>query len=169
MKKIAIVLAILLALSASAFADHPTNKMGIGIVGGSGFGGSGFGGGDIGLALKLQSMPIYWGLHLSLNSAGVGLGATGDVYFTDERLLKEGDFALDWFLGLGGYARLGFWDSGTYAAIGARVPVGLSWHITKEYELWLDLAPSLGIGITPLNFPDWDIAGELGFRVWLKK
>jgi len=167
MKKIVLVLAIVLALSASAFADHPGNKIGLGIVGGTGFGGNDFGS-NIGLALKLQSMPIYWGAHLRFNTDGLGIGLTGDVYFNDARLLSEGSFKLDWFLGLGGYASLGFWDSDTYAAIGARVPIGLSWHITREFELWLDVAPSLGLGISPLDFPDWDIAGELGLRVWLK-
>jgi hypothetical protein len=166
MKKIVIVLTILLALSASTFADHPAKRMGIGIVGGSGYG-SGTTGGDIGLALKLESMPIYWQLNVHLVNGYFGLGATGDVYFNDENLLKEGDFKLDWFLGLGGYANLGFGSSAS-AAVGARVPVGLSWHITREFELWLDVVPSLGISVVPLEFPDWNVGGELGFRVWLK-
>lgn len=168
MKKIVLILAIALALSTAAFADHPGGKIGIGIVGGTTYGEGGVGDGDIGLALKLTSMPIFWGIHMSFTDAGVGLGLTGDVYFNDARLLREGSFTLDWFLGLGGYANLGFWDSSTTAAIGARVPIGLSWHITREFELWLDIAPSLGLAVNPLNFPDWGICGELGFRVWLK-
>ena len=164
MKKTALVLVALLALSMAAYADHP-NKLGIGIVGGSGYG-SGTIGGDIGLALKLTSMPIYWQANVRLSSGYFGLGVTGDKYFYDQNLLREGSFKLDWFLGLGGYANLGLGDSAA-AAIGARVPVGLSWHITKEFELWLDVAPSLGIGIVPFNFPDWNVGGELGFRVWM--
>lgn len=163
MKKALSILFTLLALSGLAFADHPRKSIGVGIVGGGGVGG-----GDIGLALKLPSAPVFWGLHLAMDSSHVSLGATGDYYFNDETLLKEDKFKLDWYLGLGGYANLGFGSSAS-ASMGARIPVGLSWHITKEYELWLGIAPSLGIGIVPFSFPDWDVAGELGFRVWLNK
>ncbi len=165
MKRIALVLAALLAISAAAYADHP-NKLGIGIVGGSGYG-NGTVGGDVGLALKLQGMPIYWQFNLHMNENAFGLGATGDLYFNDQTLFKEGSFKLDWFLGLGGYANLGFGNEAS-AAIGARVPIGLSWHITREFELWCDIAPSLGLGVVPFNFPDWNVGGELGFRVWMK-
>jgi hypothetical protein len=164
MKKSIIVLAVLLALSSAAYADHP-NKLGIGIVGGSGYG-NGTIGSDIGLALKLQGMPIYWQLNVHLTEGYLGLGATGDLYFYDQNLLKEGAFKLDWFLGLGGYGNLGLGATAT-AAIGARMPVGLSWHITPQFELWLDVAPSLGVSVIPFEFPNWYLDGEVGFRVWM--
>ena len=163
MKKLALALCILAIASGFAYADHPEKQIGIGVVGGGGVMG-----GDIGLALKLPSMPIFWGVNLNLNSSGLGLRATGDYYFIDEGLFAEDSFKLDWFLGLGGYLSLGLWSDGLHAGLGARAPVGLSWHITKEFELWLDLAPSLGLGLSPLNFPEWNVAGELGFRMWLR-
>jgi hypothetical protein len=164
MKRIAILLSLLLAVTGAAFADHAYSKVGIGLVGGGGVQG-----GDIGLALKLPKSPLFWGLHLNIYSGYVGLGATGDKYFNDETLVREGNFKLDWYMGLGGYANLGFGSSAS-ASIGARLPVGLSWHITKTAELWLGIAPSLGIGILPsFSFPNWDIAGELGFRLWLNQ
>jgi hypothetical protein len=166
MRKTTLVLCLAALALGTAFADHP-DTMGIGLVAGGNYGSSGAGS-DIGLALKLPNMPIYWGLSARLSTWGIGIGATGDYYFIDDNLLKEGSFALDWFLGVGGYARLGFWLSGMAASVGARVPVGLSWHITPEFELWLGLAPSLGLSISPLNFPDWSVPGELGIRMWLK-
>lgn len=165
MKRILVSLVLVLAVAAFAFADHP-NKLGLGIVGGSGYGYGNIGS-DVGFAFKLSSLPVYWQLNLHLNSGYLGLGATGDVYLKDQNLLEEGSFALDWFLGLGGYASIGLGNDLT-AAVGARVPVGLSWHITDEFELWLDIVPSLGIGVVPFYFPDWNVGGEVGFRVWLK-
>lgn len=166
MKKSVLILIAFLLIGPAVFADHPKG-MGIGVVGGGNFGGTGFAG-DIGLSLKLQSMPIFWGLYLNVNQDYLGIRATGDKYFTDENLIKEGSFRLDWYLGLGGYAALGLGNDSTSAAIGARLPIGLSWHITKEFELWLGVAPSLGLSISPFQFPDWGVPGELGIRVWLK-
>lgn len=165
MKKLAIVLVALLAVSSAVYADHP-NKLGVGIVGGSGYG-SVATGGDIGLALKLTSMPIYWQLNIHLSEGYFGLGITGDKYFYDQNLFREGAFKLDWFLGLGGYANLGLGSGSTSASLGARLPLGLSWHATKELELWVGAVPSLGVGIIPFNFPNWNIGGEVGIRVWL--
>jgi hypothetical protein len=154
-----------MAFSAMAFADHP-NKLGIGLVGGGTFGRDSYSSGDVGLALKLPSIPLYWGINLNMNDSGVGLGVTGDKYFYDQTLLREGSFKLDWYLGLGGFATLGFYDDFS-ASLGARVPVGLSWHVVQPFEVWLGIAPSLGVQITPFQFPTWHVAGEVGARVWL--
>jgi len=56
------------------------------------------------------------------------------------------------------------------SAAGVRFPLGLSWHINKEYELFLALDPSVGLSISPdLKFPDLYFAAELGLRYWMKK
>lgn len=165
MKRLVIVLCAALAFAPAAFADHPSG-MGIGLVASGDYGIHGVGG-QVGLSLKFSGVPIFWAARLAFNSSFLSLGVTGDKYFTDDNLVSEKGFNLDWFLGLGGYADLTVGNV-VGAAIGARLPVGLSWHITKEFELWLDVAPSLGIGISPLNFPDWSVPAELGFRAWLK-
>jgi hypothetical protein len=167
MKRMLVWLVLIIAVSAFAFADHP-DKMGLGVVGGSNYGGGGFGGGDIGFALKLPSMPLFWQINLGINSNYMGVGLTGDYYFIDEDLLSEDSFNLDWYLGAGGYLNLGFGDNWTSFAVGARMPVGLSWHLAEPFELWFGLAPSLGLQIAPdLHFPDWHVGGEVGFRYWL--
>jgi hypothetical protein len=98
----------------------------------------------------------------------VGLGLTADHYFIDEMLLREGGFKLDWFMGLGAYGNFVFADNSAIAA-GARLPIGLSWHFARHFELWAAIAPSLGMKVTPdFEFPDFWFAGEIGFRAWLK-
>ena len=165
MKRIALALGLIALLGSSAFADHPAGT-GVGLVASSNYGSAGFGS-QIGLSLKLRQVPLYWGLRLALNSSYLALGATADQYFTDAGLIRQGAFKLDWFLGLGGYANLSL-ASTPGASVGARLPIGLSWHITNQFELWLDVAPSLGVSVVPsFNFPDWSVPGELGFRVWL--
>ena len=167
MKKLILILLASTLVSVAAFADHPSS-LGIGIVAGPHFS-EGGAGTDVGLSLKLPSMPIFWAVRLGINSNYTSLGITGDHYFIDEALLRDGKLRLDWYAGLGGYASLGFGNDDANAAIGARVPIGLSWHITPEFELWLGIAPSLGLSILPeFNFPDWFIPGELGLRIWLK-
>lgn len=166
MKRLILLLALSLAMLPALFADHPKNSTGIGIVASSDYGAAGLGG-QVGLSLKLKGVPIFWAFRLSANSSVLSVGATGDQYFTDEALLREKGFALDWFLGLGGYANVAVASSPS-AALGARLPVGLSWHISKEFELWLDLAPSLGIVLNPVSFPDWSVPAEIGFRAWLR-
>jgi len=162
MKKIPIILCILLAVSMPAFADHPTDQMGLGLVGGGGVAGNG----DLGLSLKLPGLPVFWGIHVNLNSSVISLGATGDFYIYDQNLVTQEGFNLDWFLGLGAYASLSL-GSGMHVGVGARVPVGLSFHFMEQFEFWIDAAPSLGIGINPLQFPEWNVAGEAGIRIWL--
>jgi len=164
-KRILLVLAALSWLVPAAFADHPS-LTGIGLVATSSWANGGASG-QLGLSLKLRQTPIFWGLHLSFASTYLGLGVSGDEYVVDRPLVHDKGFDLDWFLGLGGYAYL---EASSIAdfGLGARVPIGLSWHIDKQFELWLDLAPSLGISLNPLYFPDWSVPAELGFRAWIK-
>jgi hypothetical protein len=165
MKRTTIIGLLLLAFAMGAFADHPATT-GVGIVAAAGYGGAGYGN-QVGVSLKLRTMPIFWALHLSLDSSSLSLGVTGDEYLRDEGLLREKGFKLDWFLGLGGYANLRL-SSSPAAAFGARLPVGLSCHLSQDFELWLDLAPSLGLQLNPVAFPDWSLPAELGLRAWLR-
>lgn len=165
MKRIMLAVSMALALGAGAFADHPAG-LGVGLVAVSDYGSAGMGS-QLGLSLKLRGIPIFWGAHLSFNANYLGLGVTGDRYFNDEGLIREKSFKLDWFLGLGGYANLAM-SSSPSASLGARLPIGLSWHPTREFEVWLDIAPSLGIGLSPLSFPNWGVPAEIGVRAWLK-
>jgi opacity protein-like surface antigen len=182
MKKFILVTLIALIAGTVAFADH--EGLGIGIVGGGGYAGAGFG--YPGLSLKLPSVPVFWGIYLPLNSNGFGFGLTGDYYFFDGSLVakemtnEDGTykFKLDWYLGLGGFVNMYFWeDKDRYGNFnfdfGVRIPVGLSWHIITPLELFLGVHPGLGIWIGKYNdelaapvHPFFN--GEIGLRLWLK-
>jgi hypothetical protein len=121
----------------------------------------------------LKPVPVYWGVGLGINKNWFGLNVTGDYYFIDRALIP--DIKRNWFLGLGGYMGMWFWqndyrphsgDPGMSMALGARVPVGLSWQPLKFLEVFLDVAPSLGLSVIPVRFPDWDVNFDLGARFW---
>jgi len=179
------ILALLIGLLAgtAAFADH--EGLGLGIVGGGAFSRTHFSGdafartnyGSAGLSLKVPAIPVFWGIYPMFYKSGLGLGITGDFYFIDSNVVTSGvtndngtyNFKLDWFLGAGGFVNLYFWEAGMSVAFGARVPVGLSWHIIKELELFLDFAPGIGIYLGP-GGPGfyWAGAVELGLRYWFQ-
>jgi len=175
MKKIVLVVLVGLLIGTAVFADHP-NSLGIGIIGGGGYGGEGFG--YPGLSLKVPGVPVFWGIYCPINSYGSGVGVTGDYYLFDSNLVtndltnEDGTYKLrlDWYLGLGGFMHMFFWPDDFNFDIGVRVPVGLSWHIIKELELFFGIHPGVGFWFGDGRFPvHIFIGGELGLRLWLKE
>jgi hypothetical protein len=166
MKKILLVIILAVIFSGVAFADHPENQLGIGVMGGyystfsGGFGGSA----GFGLSLKVPSVPIFWGIYVpSFNP--LYLGVSGDKYLYEGDLVS--DINLHWFLGLGGWFNIGFSDP-FYFVVGARLPVGLSWHVIDMLEVFLNVAPNLGLRLTQGAGLVGGIPFELGIRLWLK-
>jgi hypothetical protein len=174
MKKICIVVLVLfLTVTAGTFADHPGGT-GIGIN--FRYGVAGTGGFGPSLSLKLKPVPVYWGVSLGINKNWFGLNVAGDYYFIDKTLLPE--IKLGWYLGLGGYVGMWFWQgdyraawaegsSSMALALGARLPVGLSWQPLNFLEVFVDVAPRLGISVIPVHFPDWGVDFDLGVRLWI--
>ena len=169
MKKLLLVLFIGLALSTSAFADHP-GDLGIGVVFGGGFGNySGYW--YPGLSLKLGKIPIFWSIYVPVFSHSLGLSVTGDFYFFDRSLVakqmtnEDGtyNFKLDWYLGIGASTGAYFGNGGS-AHIGVRFPVGLSWHVIRQFEIALGIVPVFGVTIPPDFY--WGLPLELTFRFW---
>jgi len=164
MKKTVLVLILLAVISAGAFADHP-GGFGIGVVGGySGAWGAGKGYSHYGLSLKVPSIPIYWAVNMHITDDVFSFGLTGDKYILDNKLVP--DINLNWFIGVGGWGGITI-SKELALSIGLRVPIGLSWQPLPLLEIFLDIAPSLGLAINPLDFPagGWPI--ELGLRFWL--
>jgi len=191
MKKLVLVLALAVVITTgTAFADHPKG-FGIGIVGN--WSGWGFGGTGGGLSLKLPSIPIYWAVNFGIDPDGFGLGITGDYYLYDKKISGP----LNWYLGLGGYFT--FYSFGksykytggsvdysyTWMYGGVRVPIGLSIQPIPLLEIFIDVAPSIGIGIysgynssykigsQSYNHKEdgsvglgWGAPLELGIRLW---
>ncbi|MDR1903542.1 MAG: hypothetical protein LBQ88_14855 [Treponema sp.] len=164
MKKILLagIIGLLLCVS-GVFADHP-GGLGIGIVGRANVGYHlGFG---PGLSLKVSSLPVYWGVNLSIGDGYFNVGVTGDYYFYDKSLVPE--IFMGWFLGVGGYGNLYISDGFLGLQAGARVPIGLNWLLLNNFlEIFIDVAPSLGFQTFDPYFPDWGFPFEIGLRVWL--
>jgi len=168
MKKLLFVLALTaLIATGAAFADHP-GGLGIGIQGG--FGGNWSGGalGSPALSLKVPRIPIFWAIRLDISPDYAGLGVSGDYYFIHSKLVP--DINLHWYLGVGGYLRLGS-DNPARLGVGARVPVGLSWQPIPLLEVFLQLVPSLGASLGFSLPPDFRLdggyGGDIGIRIWL--
>jgi hypothetical protein len=164
MKKKLLLLGVIGFLTVNVFADHPGNKLGLGLFLGGGWGSVGGGVFNPGISLKVPKLPVFWGFNASIGNTS-SLSASADYYIFDADLVKDGSFDLDWFLGVGIFASMYFSDNPLFA-VGARIPVGLSWHINNTFELFGDLVPGLGLRFT--SNPLYGIfAAELGLRVWL--
>ena len=184
MKKFLMVLALVAILATgTAFADHP-DGFGIGLVGSYGIGWGGAGGG---LSLKIPGVPLFWAINLGLGSDHFGFGITGDYYLIDDALPVP---TLHWFLGVGGFFNFYTWSSTYYSekysysnlSFGLRVPIGLSWQPIDLLEIFLDIAPSLGVyidGDGKYTYAGteyvwhkggagfhWGVPLEIGFRLW---
>jgi len=168
------VLATVMA-TGTAFASpvHP-DGLGIGILwgGNAGWGrNSSFNAGNVALSLKLPAVPVFWGINLGFGNHWFSIGVQGDVYILGSELLPT----LSWFLGLGGYVNFttgtGNYNDWAHIGLGARLPIGLTWQPVSIFELFLNLAPSLGIHIHTRGDGNvglgGGIGGELGLRVWL--
>ncbi|MDR2702215.1 MAG: hypothetical protein LBB72_07270 [Spirochaetaceae bacterium] len=165
MKRIVIVLILaLIVATGTVFADHP-NGLGIGIVGGwyGNWGGGGYG--NYGLSLKVPVIPVFWGINLHIKDTYFSLGITGDKYLFDSTLVKS--INLGWYLGIGLWGGVTIFEKPSFS-VGARAPIGLNWRPIDILEIFLDVAPSVGISvINPFEFPVGGWPVELGIRFWL--
>jgi hypothetical protein len=182
-RKLVLVLFIGMLALGAAFADH-SDGLGLGGVVGGGFAidfsdfGDSWAFGYPGLSLKIPGIPIFWAFYANFAHYTTGLGITGDYYIIDRNLVGEEltnedgtyDFKLDWYLGVGMFFDTHFWSKGIAFDAGVRVPVGVSWHIIRELELFLAAGPAAGIFFgknIPLRFHFYSF-GELGLRYWFK-
>ena len=166
---IAIALAAILVTGTAFAADVHPNGLGIGALWGGNavWGGNGTIGNSVALSLKVPSVPIFWGISFHLGGA-LSLGVQGDSYILGSQLIPT----LSWFLGIGGYVNLVLGNE-AYIGLGARLPIGLTWQPIDILEIFLNVAPSLGLGFWTagnggIHFPDGGIGWELGIRLWFK-
>jgi hypothetical protein len=172
LKKLVLVLTLLVILAVSVFAEHP-GGWGIGVVGQSNYDWDGFAGyWGAALSLKAPQLPIFWGISARIANSYLGLNVTGDYYLLDQTIVRNGN--LGWYLGLGGYA--GFYHNGDSnyngLGVGARLPIGIYIIPLRFFEVFFDIAPSLGLGMNfgskgGLNLPAGGLGADLGVRFWL--
>jgi len=111
------------------------------------------------LSLKVDQIPCLLGIGFSASTDYFNLGLTADWHFLRENLTG----ILNYYVGAGAYLGI----SGSFE-IGARIPVALYIFPLKNLELFLELAPAIGIGFNPIDFPAFHIQGAFGFRFWFK-
>jgi hypothetical protein len=175
MKKFFTVFVLLLALPLFAFANHPSG-WGLGIMGQYNLAWDGFAGaGGAAFSLKTPQLPVYWGINLEMRNHSLGFSLTGDYYLVDRTISR--DINLGWYLGVGAYAGFHSYDyeSIKWTSIrgGARVPIGIYIIPVRFLEVFLDIAPSLGVGLyfgnwdDRFNFPEGGFGVDIGLRFWL--
>ncbi|MDR2542957.1 MAG: hypothetical protein LBC80_05865 [Treponema sp.] len=166
MKKILSVLVLLVIFTTgTAFAQnvHP-GGLGIGVMWG-GHLDDGFTGNEgAALSLKLPNNPFFWGVSVN---KGPTIGVQGDRYFFGSKLIPT----LGWYLGLGGYGSIYLGDIAALE-FGLRAPLGLTFQPIDLLEIFVTLAPSLGISIITgddgdIDFPHFRWPVEIGIRIWL--
>jgi hypothetical protein len=173
MKKLVLTLVLLMILSVSAFAGHPSG-WGIGIVGQYNLGWDGFDSAlGAALSLKTPKIPLYWGINLNMRNNYFSSTLTGDYYFLDSTLVNDVNFGC--YVGIGFYA--GFYHVGgdnNYNGLGAgaRLPIGIYIIPVKFFEVFLDVAPSLGLGFNfgdefEIKIPSGGLGLDIGFRFWI--
>ena len=70
--------------------------------------------------------------------------------------------SVDLYLGPGIYVGVG-----KATGLGIRFPVGVHAFVLDPLELFFELAPALGMQLTPsFHIPTFGIGGALGFRFW---
>ncbi len=151
-KVLLLVLVLLIVVTMSSFA------IGIGAAGTFGWSGTSMSGGF--LTLKVDDWPLL-GLDFSGYTNYIRLGVTADWWMANENLSGM----LNWYWGVGGYGRV-ILSSATSFGVGVRVPIGLNMFIIDPLELFLEAAPSVGVGIGSSFGLDWGVQGALGFRFW---
>ena len=166
MKKILLVFVLFIVLTGVASADHPDNKLGLGVMGGwHGAWSSGGGWGYTSFSLKVPNVPLFWAINLGFKRNYFRLGVSGDIYFYERDLVSN--INLHWMIGVGGWINIGFGDA-KGLAFGARLPIGVSWHALPFLEFFADIAPSLGFQLAPeFYFPAGGWPLEIGVRLWL--
>ena len=171
---LAAVMLVGAAGKASALPESPVHPggLGIGVLWGMGFA-DGHSTSNIALSLKHPAMPIFWGISLQLRENWMGFGVTGDAYWWGGYLV---DTIFGWYLGLGLYgnfaAYTGSGPDEAWLGLGGRLPMGLTFQPFDPLEIFLTLAPSLGVrigtggGADDFAFDDSFFNFEFGIRLW---
>ncbi|MCI5522606.1 MAG: hypothetical protein SO116_04965 [Treponema sp.] len=160
-KMLAIFASLFVAGSSSVFA------MGVGIQTGAGLGGYGLG--NLSATVKLDNVPYLFTADVGFGTYGISLGAAADRWMANPKI---GNSMFNWFWGLGAGAGLQFYnyDGDSYLALNAafRVPVGINCFLgqKKNWEVYVQSVPQVGLAILPDIGLYWGVPFYLGGRYW---
>ena len=152
MKKRIILLVLLGAIAiAPAFSFGIGGAFGLNFMGGVGTGGL--------LSVKFDEYPAVFGVGARFRDSSFNIGITADWWLYQTNLVEM----LDLYVGPGLYAAIG----SNVFDLGVRVPVGIHMFVIDPLELFLEVAPAIGVRLgSGFDFPTWDVQGAVGFRFW---
>ena len=112
------------------------------------------------LSIKPDKSDAVFGIGISINSSSFHIGATADWWMYKDNLVD----IINLYIGPGIYLVAG----DNYVDLGARIPIGLQAFVIDPLELFIELAPSIGVGGigVSINFPTWGLQSAVGFRFW---
>ncbi|GAB1432822.1 hypothetical protein MASR2M29_14470 [Spirochaetota bacterium] len=120
--------------------------------------GTGLPGSNVLLSLKLDQLPFLMGVGFAFGQNTFAFGFTADWWILNKPLVSF----LNYYLGPGLY--LGYSNA---LAIGGRFPIGLNAFPLKNLELFLEVAPTLAVGLgDPITFPLFGAQSAFGLRFW---
>ncbi len=149
-----LIIAIVLIL---VVAVPMTFATGVGAAFGLPFGG-GLPGSNVMLSLRVSQIPFLMGLGFSIGETESSFGFTGDWWMAKGNLFSF----FNYYLGPGFY--VGYQNE---LFLGGRLPIGINVYPIKNLELFLELAPTLAVGIgDAITFPVFGFQSSLGLRFW---
>ena len=151
-KGVLIALVLLVVTSTGAFA------FGIGGVFTSPIPGlDGIGGTNAMLSLKLDEVPFYIGVGFAVGGDNFAFSGTLDYLFVRQQLINF----INYYAGVGAYVGIG-----NEVEAGLRIPLALYIFPIDILEVFLEVSPTVGLGIDPIQFPVWGVQAGVGFRFW---
>jgi hypothetical protein len=161
-KKIVILVAAIMLLSTAGLS-----AFGLGLQGDWNAGTNGTG---VSLTFKTDSIPLVFAANWNIGEKMQTVGLTGDYWLFNKPITKFADGSLNWFVGVGFFARATFFDSKADFGAGVRIPVGLNAFIAENViEPYIQFAPSFGVNFVPslgAGTPFWPLSA--GIRIWFK-
>jgi len=115
------------------------------------------------LSFKLDGLPLI-GVSGLFGTDLLIVGSTFDWWLYQQQL---GGTMLGLYAGVGGYASIIMVGNNAWLDGGVRVPVGINIYPIPVLELFLEIAPAVGITLSdPVVFPEFGLQGAFGFRFW---
>lgn len=167
MKKFLIAAAFAAGMATSAFAAHSSMEglaLGVEWRGDYVFGGNSFANGAA-FTFKLPGIPPVFGLSFYIGNA-FSMGLTADWWLW-KPTLASGAIDVCLYVGPGLYGQV-LLGSTFNLDLGLRIPVGLQLWVLQPLELFIEIAPAIGVGGIggTISFPRVTLQSAVGLRFW---
>jgi len=153
---------IILASVLMTFCGISAFGWGIGVEGGLPFVGN-LPGSNVMLTFKLDGAPLI-GVGAEFGNNSARLAGIFDFWLLQEPLAGM----IGIYLGPGVYASLGF-SNPPSVAVGARLPIGLQIFPLHFLELFIEVAPAIGVYFHPYADFGWNVQAAAGIRFWFNR